>query len=104
VNPTLLGALAALLSAGGTWYAVQASRRTEKRSATREETQQALDAQDKLLDRYEKRIEKLEDSVKTAVAEAAEAKSHNQSCERRLALIEHMLVDLGGILPPRDHG
>jgi ATP-dependent protease HslVU (ClpYQ) peptidase subunit len=81
VNPTLLGALAALLSAGGTW-----------------------DAQDKLLDRYEKRIEKLEDSVKTAVAEAAEAKSHNQSCERRLALIEHMLVDLGGILPPRDHG
>ena len=101
MTPTLLGGITALLSACATWYAVAASRRTEKRTATREETQQALDAQDKLLDRYEKRIEKLEDSVKSAVADAAMAKTHNASCEHRLALIEHMLVDLGGILPPR---
>ena len=92
MNPTLLGAIAAVVSAVGIVYTTWSSRRTERRSATREETQQALTAQTQLLDRYEARIERLEDSVKTSLAREA-------LCERRLAHAEDQIVMLGGKRP-----
>lgn len=93
LDPTLLGALftgvATLLGA----YAVLQSRRTESRTATKDETQQALNAQTALLDRQEIRIAKLETDLETALAR------HSQ-CERRLLVLERQIVGLGGQLPP----
>ena len=94
MSPTLLGVLATLIASVTGGYAAIAARRTEKRTATREETQQALDAQGELLDRYEKRIESLEATVERTLARHAE-------CEARLFLIEREAAIHGWELPPR---
>lgn len=95
MSPTLLGVIATLIATATGGYAAIQSHRTERRSATRHETQQALDAQSELLDRYEKRIEVLETSIETALARHAK-------CEARLMILERQVVELGGSPPPRE--
>lgn len=98
-----LGAVAtAFGSFMGGWAALRA-RATEKKSASREETQQALDAQTALLDRYEKRIaylegqnEKLHAKVNDVLARNAMQSEAHKDCERRLALAEARISELGG--------
>lgn len=92
-----LGAVSSLMGA----YAVIQSRRTEQRSATREETQQALDAQNVLLDRYEKRIEHLETrnnalhgQVNKALGQLAIAKETHKECEKNLKITKKEHADL----------
>lgn len=92
-------AIAAVLGA----YATIKARHTETQSADREETQQALDAQAALLNRYETRIEKLEQKVDTvehraddAIAAKGEFQLMHQDCERRLRLAEARIAEMGG--------
>lgn len=94
MSPTVLGVLATLIASLTGGYAAIASRRTEKRAATRQETQQALDAQTELLDRYEKRIGGLEEQVERTLA-------RHMECEARLYVIEREAVTRGWDLPPR---
>lgn len=100
----ILGGLATILSGIAGTYAVIMARRTEARSATREETQQALEAQSGLLDRYEKRIESLESKVQSlektaddALGRAMSAESAHRDCEQRL---EVALLEMQGRMPP----
>ena len=83
----VLTAIAALL--GG--YAALKARSIDDKTATREETQQALNAQSALLDRYEKRIAQLETQVAgirqtadDAVAARNEMKLIHEECDRSL--------------------
>lgn len=92
-------ALAAVLGA----YATIKARHTETQSADREETQQALDAQSALLNRYEQRIDKLESKVADVEAKAEDAitakgefQIMHKDCERRLAIAEARIAELGG--------
>lgn len=79
-------------------YATVLSRRTEDKTATREETETALKAQDQLLNRYEKRIEGLEQrqeileakvvtaeqKAEDAIAARNEEAEAHRRCEERL--------------------
>lgn len=85
-------------------YAAVVARRTEGRSATREETQQALEAQDNLLDRYERRIGVLEarcevqdKKIEDALARAMTGEQAHRECERKL---EMALLEIDRRLPP----
>lgn len=89
-------------------YATVLSRHTEEKTVTREETEQALKAQDALLNRYEERIEKLEtrqtvleqDLEKVrgernkALAELATEKDAHVRCEERLDEANAVIKDL----------
>lgn len=109
----ILTGIAALL--GG--YAALKARQVEGRTATREETQQALNAQSELLNRYETRIEDQEtliSSLRTKIDRALElqikmAKAHQQceasleveqnarkQLESRLRIAEARIAELGG--------
>jgi septal ring factor EnvC (AmiA/AmiB activator) len=102
----VLTSLAALLGA----YAALKARSIDAKTATRKETQQALDAQSVLLDRYESRIATLEDHVETiektaedAIAARNEMRRMHKECERslqatfdRLMLAEARISELGG--------
>ncbi len=100
---TALGAVAtSLATLAGGWAVLQA-RRTEKRSADRQETQQALDAQSSLLDRYEKRITHLEarnsdlhGRINDVLAKFAVVSEGEKACKQRLAIAEARISELGG--------
>lgn len=92
-------ALAALLGA----YAALKAKRIDNRNVTRQETQQSLNAQNVLLDRYEKRITTLEEKVElsstkleSAMAAREEAIAAHQECESKLAAIEARITEMGG--------
>lgn len=101
-----LTAIAALLSG----YAAVKARKTDDRAATREETQQALDAQSNLLTRYERRIDAQDKEIATlreriaiveakaedAIAARNEVAAKHTECERRLAALEASINPAGG--------
>jgi hypothetical protein len=98
--PWLGGTLTAIAAVLGAYAAIKA-RSTEARTATREETQQALDAQDRLLDRYEAKIIELERRVDRcevvadrALAGRNEARLMHRECERRLKIAEARIAEL----------
>lgn len=98
----VMAGIAAIL---GSWAVVQ-SRKTEGRSLAREETQQAIDAQTGLLNRYEtaiadrdKKIEALEakvDALEARVEDAlgarAAAESGKRDCEIRCDALEARVI------------
>jgi hypothetical protein len=102
---TILGALATAIAGVGGTYAVIQARRTESKSASREETELALKAQNDLLDRYEVRIEMLEGKVtrmETIAEDAVAARNQavlaledmslkHKDCEERLSALEERL-------------
>lgn len=76
---------------------------TAHRAATREETQQALDAQGILIERQDKRIIYLEErnaelhgKINDVLAKSAVMLEEHKHCERRLALAEARIAELGG--------
>lgn len=98
----VMTAVAAVLGS----YAAVVAKRTEGRSATREEIQQALDAQTGLLDRYERRIKTLEDRsarqdtmIEDALGRAMNAEQAHRDCEKKL---EIAILEVQGRTPP--HG
>jgi hypothetical protein len=102
----ILTAAAALLGA----YAALKAKRIDDKTATRAETQQALDAQGLLLNRYEKRIGILEKQVDAiqdiadgAIAARNEMRLIHKECDRslrhtmeRLKIAEAKISELGG--------
>lgn len=95
----ILTAVAAVLAS----YAVIKQRQNEGKSIGKDELQQALDAQNGLMDRYEKRIERLEARIEVtekkaedAIAARDEMNLKHRSCESRLALAEARIAELGG--------
>lgn len=95
----VLTACAAVLAA----YAAVRAKKTDDRSADREETQQALEAQSALLDRYERRIEHLEtrntvlhEKVNDVAAKQIQTENDHRACQSRLAAAEARLAALGG--------
>lgn len=83
----LVAAIASLVTAIGLAlgsYAAVKARRTEARSATREEIQQALDTYEKLLSRVDSTNTRLEASVETLTGRAAVAEARHRRCEEEL--------------------
>lgn len=114
----LVGGFFAGVSALLGTYATVVSRRTEDKTATREETETALKAQDALLNRYEKRIddlekrqETLEEKVVSAEKKAEDAiaarndeiEAHRR-CEERLNEANTLVQELQAKLEEFRHG
>jgi uncharacterized membrane protein YccC len=106
----ILTGISALLGS----YATIIARRSKTKTASREETQLALDALSSVLDRYEKdnrrlridydaridaletKVEVVEKKAEDAVAARNETALEHRDCQRRLAAAEHRLAMLGG--------
>lgn len=78
----------------GGWAVLQ-SRKTESKTQTREEIQQALDIQSGLLTRYEgqrtileQKVSTLESKVEDAIAARAQAEQNHRECEERADALE----------------
>lgn len=101
----ILAGLASFLTAVSLVVAAMAGRTARgvaKRTLSREDTQQALDAQNRLLDRYEKRIEVqderlaaqdkrielLERTAEDAIADRNRLVAAHRQCEKDLELIK----------------
>lgn len=91
---TILGGIATLIAGLAGTYAVIVARRTEQKTASREELDSALTAQGHLLDRYERRIADLETKTEDAMAERNEIKLAHIDCQRRLEAAEEKLERL----------
>lgn len=106
---TLGGVLTAISGVMGAW-AVILGRRNEKRSATKDETQQAFDLQQLAMEnvskdneRLRKRQDDLHDQVNRLVGQLGEVTVNHRKCEdqlielgERLRLTEAQIHELGG--------
>lgn len=93
---TTFGAVASALALFIGGYAGLQARKTESRSADREETQQALVAQQDLLNRYERRIDKLEADLVLVQGHHADCESTLDDHRIRLRHAEARIAELGG--------
>lgn len=100
---TNLGLLAtAAGSLVASWALIQA-KRTERKSATRQEVQQAFDMQGEILDRYKEdnvvlrdRVSELIGSVHTLTDLHRQCEADRLDTERRLHIAEAKIAELGG--------
>lgn len=100
---TNLGLLAtAIGTVFGSWALIQA-KRTDRKSATREEVQQAFDLQGEMLDRFQAdnaglrdRVNELIGSVHTLTDLHRQCEMDRLDTERRLHLAEARIAELGG--------
>lgn len=107
---SVLGGTFTALAAVVASYAALKARQVDQKTQTRQETQQALDAQSALLNRYEKRIgwleteyHKIQVTAEDALAARNEMIHAHQRCESdlaavsdRLRIAETRIMEIGG--------
>lgn len=107
---TLLGTLSLVVASLAGAYAGIQGRRTEHRSANREEVEQAFQFQGEMLENYRKdnqrlqeKTQEMHDTVNRTLGKLGEVTARHQECERnlmdlssRLSMAEARISELGG--------
>ena len=90
------GSIAAALASLAAAYAVVQARRTERKSADRETTQQAIDTIEKLNVMLEAKVDRLESANHALGGRLDEMRAAHMGCESRLRIAEAKIAELGG--------